>query len=263
MSDFKELATNLLKVSAEFKEEFSIPETKLNTLKIASLTMIPDSLAKLTFQTMKLPMNQILSSILLGAEIPGFLIGERIFEEAIEQLDKSPQHNYTIKDLSRITGLEDWKIRRIINSDKLKAESKFDAGTNPGRSGYSISKENMIEFMRNYKQEILACVDIGKVLSNKIFQIKPYLNSFIDDFLEQVNPIIKLGELEQELAEVTKDKKEELTIKVLLQKLEIEKNFVEELQKKLQEHNKNFLNVLKTQNQTVESSTEQNTETKS
>ena len=248
MSDFKELATNLLKVSAEFKEEFSIPETKLNTLKIASLTMIPDSLAKLTFQTMKLPMNQILSSILLGAEIPGFLIGERIFEEAIEQLDKSPQHNYTIKDLSRITGLEDWKIRRIINSDKLKAESKFDEGTNPGRSGYSISKENTIEFLRKNTREILASVNIHKILIDMFkYRLKPYVAIYIDNFLEQVNPIIELGKLEQKLAEVRKEEEKELIIKILLKKLEMEKNFTEELQKNLQKFT---------------ASTEQTTETK-
>lgn len=248
MNDFKDQADALLKISSEFKKKFSIPETKLNLLKVASLTMVPDRLAELTLQTMKIPVNQMLFAILLGTEIPAGLIGERIIEEQIEIIDKSPQNNYTIKDLSRITGLEDWKIRRVINSDKLKAESKFDEGTNPGRSGYSISKENTIEFLRKNTREILASVNIHKILIDMFkYRLKPYVAIYIDNFLEQVNPIIELGKLEQKLAEVRKEEEKELIIKILLKKLEMEKNFTEELQKNLQKFT---------------ASTEQTTETK-
>ena len=235
MSDFKELANDFLKASADFKKAFSISETKSNLLNISLLQNLSDGIEKITSlksEISEISLNQLMFAMLIGIEIPDFIIAKIMINGLIKVFEEAPSHNYTIKELCSISKLEDWKIRRIINSDKLKAVSKFKEGANPGRSGYSISKENIIEFLREYGQEIFSSDDIIKISYDQLSQIKPNIESFIDNFLEQVNPIIELGKLEQELAEETKDKKEELTIRILLQKLEIEKNTVAEIQKK-------------------------------
>jgi len=265
MSDFKELANDFLKASADFKKAFSISETKSNILKISFLQNLSDGIEKITSlksEISEISLNQLMFAMLIGIEIPDFIIAKIMINGLIKVFEEAPSHNYTIKELCSISKLEDWKIRRIINSDKLKAVSKFKEGANPGRSGYSISKENIIEFLREYGQEIFSSDDIIKIYYDQISQIKPNIESFIDNFLEQVNPIIELGKLEQELAEETKDKKEELTIRILLQKLEIEKNTVAEIQKKFRDNNNKFISrILKTPKQTAENSNEQLPET--
>lgn len=174
-----------------------------------------------------------------------------VISDLIRDIKYSSQENYTTKEISAQTGIEEWKLRKYIASEKLKAESNKSSDGNPGRSGYSISKEDLIYFIKENSTEIAynqkSYESFVQTISNIILTM--------EKFIARVDPLIELGNLELELAEIdqTEEKRAIIEKKILLQKLKIEKQFFEE-------KHKYFVQAL--QNPTAENSTEQTPETK-
>ncbi|MBQ5558922.1 MAG: hypothetical protein IIT46_03980 [Lachnospiraceae bacterium] len=178
-----------------------------------------------------------------------------VIGKLIKNIQESPQGNYTTKEISAQTGIEEWKLRRYIASQKLKAESNKSSDGNPGRSGYSISKNNLIEFIKANESEIARSKKTTDSIEKDKSESKSEIMKFIDPFLARIDPVIELGNLEIKLAKLEhpEESKEVIAKEILLQNLKSEKLFFEEQRKYLEQATLNWL---------AESSTEQATETK-
>ena len=169
----------------------------------------------------------IVGGILAGVSAVFRTILPNVIDKLIKDINDSPQYNYTTKDISDKTGIEEWKLRRYIATKRLKANSNKSSDGNPGRSGYSISKENLIEFIQANVSEI----STNKKINKSMEQFKSNIKQSINFFLEHVTPLIVLGELEEKLTQLENPNMEtieHLKIKILLQKLRMEKKFFEE-----------------------------------
>ena len=157
----------------------------------------------------------------------------------IWMLQASHKRNYNTKEISEKTGLEDWKLRRYIASKKLKADSNKHSDGNPGRSGYSISKENLIDFIQQNTTEI----SNSKKMTDSFEQYISANINLIDNFLDRADPTIELGILELKLDKLNQiDESKILEKEILIQKLKIEKHYFERLRKNF-EQNKPKLNA--------------------
>lgn len=167
------------------------------------------------------------------------------------KLRNSTQEKYTTQQISEILGIAEWKIRRYIASEKLKAESSKSSDGNPGRSGYSISKETLICFINQNSKEILA---ISTRLNPSFEQAILNFIKTLKNFIERIDSTIYLGSLELKVAELeqTEETIEILKKKIQFQKLNMEKQCFEEMIKNLESYLPEHILL---------SATEQNTET--
>lgn len=166
----------------------------------------------------------------------------------IWMLQASHKRNYNTKEISEKTGLEDWKLRRYIASKKLKADSNKSSDGNPGRSGYSISKENLIDFIQQNTTEI----STSKKMTDSFEQYVSANINLIDNFLDRADPTIELGILELKLDKLNQiDESKILEKEILIQKLKIEKHYFEQLRKNF-EQNKQKLNTESSNEKTSE-----------
>ena len=153
----------------------------------------------------------------------------------INIVKKYPKDKITLKEVKAITGIEEWKLRRYIASNELTAESNKSSVANPGRSGYFVTKPNLINFIQTKAIEI----GTSDHFKDTINQLKKAQIDFVNDFLTKVDSVFSLGKLEIELEEL-KNKKEEcskellLQMKILNQKLTMEKNFFQEQKEELE-----------------------------
>lgn len=152
----------------------------------------------------------------------------------INIVNKYPKDKITLKEVKAITGIEEWKLRRYIASNELTAESKKSSVANPGRSGYLVTKPNLIDFIQKKAIEI----GTSDHFKDMIIQLKKAQIDFVKDFLKKVDAVISLGELEIELDDIKVENKELpkkllLEKKILKQKLELEKNFFKEQNEEL------------------------------
>lgn len=160
-----------------------------------------------------------------------------LLKTIINFVKEADKDKFTIKDISTYTGIEDWKLRRYIASKDLIAEVKDSnsKSNNPGKAGYLITKENLIDFIKNKKEEIKETEGFLKAIEQVNKDITENKKQFIESFLRQVLSTISLGTLEIELDEL-KEKKGEISRedllekKILLQKLIFEKNFFKDQQ---------------------------------
>lgn len=149
-------------------------------------------------------------------------------DKLISDIKQNSKRKYSIKEVSNITGIEDWRLRRFILNGKLKANSNNSASKNPGKAGYSVEKSDLIQFL----QEQAHLIGVSQTLRTKLKQYAQEQVSSIDFFLEQIKSVYKLGELEVQLDEFNSENNQPvddalLKKKILLQKLIIEKNFFE------------------------------------
>ena len=155
-------------------------------------------------------------------------------KKLISNIQKSPQGNYTTKEISAQTGIEEWKLRRYIASQKLKAESNKSSDGNPGRSGYSISKNDLIKFIKENKSKIKTKTERETEKETEIK--KSVARNLIYHFLAHIDPVIELGNMEIKLTKLEhpEESKEVIAKEILLQKLKIEKQFFEEQKKSVE-----------------------------
>ena len=244
MSDFETKANELLEIADKFRNEIK-SKTEINAKgMLACGASSPALLASVG-------LGLLFSPILAFTAFAGL----GVIGKLIQNIQESPQGNYTTKEISAQTGIEEWKLRRFIASQKLKAESNKSSDGNPGRSGYSISKNNLIEFINANKSEIVRSKKTTDSIEKDKSASKSAIINFIDSFLARVDPVIELGNLEIKLTKLEhpEESKEVIAKEILLQKLKIEKQYFEE-------QRKYFVQAL--QNPTAENSTEQTTETK-
>ena len=246
MSDFETKANELLEIADKFRNEIK-SKAEINAKgMLASVAPVSASglLATVGLGVLFSPILALTATVGLG-----------VIGTLIQNIQKSPQGNYTTKEISAQTGIEEWKLRRYIASQKLKAESNKSSDGNPGRSGYSISKNNLIEFINANKSEIARSKKTTDSIEKDKSASKSAIINFIDSFLARVDPVIELGNLEIKLTKLEhpEESKEVIAKEILLQKLKIEKQFFED-------QRKYFVQAL--QNPTAENSTEQTTETK-
>lgn len=218
MRDFIIQANELLEFADNFRKQIqnSVPKDEItSTNHIENFVFLRPGVVA-----------PIVGSILAG--VSAFItILPNVIDKLIKDINDSPQHNYTTKDISDKTGIEEWRLRRYIAKKRLKANSNKSSDGNPGRSGYSISKENLIEFIQANASEI----STNKKINKSMEQFKSNIKQSINIFLEHVTPLIVLGELEEKLTQLENpniETIEHLKIKILLQKLRMEKKFFEE-----------------------------------
>lgn len=147
----------------------------------------------------------------------------------IREIEKSSQENYTTKQISEVTEIPEWKLRKFIAFKELKADSNNSSAENPGRSGYTISKENLIDFFqKNYNK-----ISLSRKAEEDAQQSLLNIIKIIKKFIARFDSTISLGELELKLTKFdhnNEESKEILEKEIMLQKLKIEKMFFEELQ---------------------------------
>ena len=225
MSDFETKANELLEIADKFRNEIkSKAEINIKCSICSELAPAPALLA--------VGLGGLFSPILgFTASVAFGVIGK-----LIQNIQESQHENYTTKEISALTGIEEWKLRRYIASKKLKAESNKSSDGNPGRSGYSISKNDLVEFIEENEREVEQSQKITDSIKKDILANNSEIINFIDTFLARIDPIIELGNLEVKLAKLehTEESKEVIAKEILLQNLKSEKLFFEE-QKKIVE----------------------------
>lgn len=225
MSNFETKANELLEIADKFRDE--IKSRPVAAYCVAPPALLPPDLLG----------KSVLESVLELINPLAKIAGSRVIDQLIEKIQETTQVNYTTKEISAQTGIEEWKLRRYIASQKLKAESNKSSDGNPGRSGYSISKNDLIEFIKANESEIAR----SKKTTDSIEKAKSASINFIDPFLARIDPVIELGNLEIKLAKLEhpEGSKEVLAKEILLQNLKTEKQFFEEQRKYLEQATQN------------------------
>jgi hypothetical protein len=235
MSDFETKAKELLEIADKFRNEIK-SKIEVNT-NCASLACMAPPVPVLLPVLLGTSILKLFSPILgLTSSVASAVIGK-----LIKNIQESPQGNYTTKEISAQTGIEEWKLRRYITSKKLKAESNKSSDGNPGRSGYSISKNNLIEFIQANESEIARSKKTTDSIEKDISANKSEIIDFIDNFLARVDPVIELGNLEIKLTKLEhpEGSKEVIAKEILLQNLKTEKQYFEEQRKYLEQATQN------------------------
>ena len=231
MSDFETKAKELLEIADKFRNEIK-SKIEVNT-NCASLACIAPPVPVLLGTSILKLFSPILG---LTSSVASAVIGK-----LIKNIQESPQGNYTTKEISAQTGIEEWKLRRYITSKKLKAESNKSSDGNPGRSGYSISKNNLIEFIQANESEIARSKKTTDSIEKDISANKSEIIDFIDNFHDRIVPVIELGNLEIKLTKLEhpEGSKEVIAKEILLQNLKTEKQYFEEQRKYLEQATQN------------------------
>ena len=198
-------------------------------------------------------LSKLVRDLIINKPYMDNLAGQ-IINMLIITLEEATQEKYSTKQISEILGIAEWKIRRYITSQKLIAESNKLTDGNPGRSGYSIKKEDLIKFIQENSQEIL--INSTKAKSSFALSIVNIIKT-LKNFIDRIDPLIYLGNLELKVAELELKQAEEtieiLEKKIQLHKLNMEKKCFEEWIKKLEKYLPEPI---------LENSTEQTPETK-
>ena len=228
MSNFETKANELLEIADKFRDEIKSKleieedEPTSETSETSEISEISE-ISPFTVGALGLvALNPMLAIMLLASSFG--------VKKLIRDIQKSPQGNYTTKEISAQTGIEEWKLRRYIASQKLKAESNKSSDGNPGRSGYSVSKNNLIKFIKANKSEIKKETEMKAEIKKSV------TINLIDHFLAHIDPVIELGNMEIKLTklEYPEESKEVIAKEILLQKLKIEKQFFEEQKKSVE-----------------------------
>lgn len=183
-------------------------------------------------EMLKRKLSETFSDLIINKPDMDFRSG-RIIYFITRKIENSTQEKYTTLQISEILGIAEWKIRRYITSRKLIAESNKLTDGNPGRSGYSISKKDLICFINQNPKEILA---ISTRLNPSFEQAILNFIKTLKNFIDRIDSTIYLGSLELKVAELQQAEEtiEILEKKIQFQKLNMEKQCFEEMIKNLE-----------------------------
>lgn len=81
-----------------------------------------------------------------------------ILKKFLNDVEDSDKKSYSLREISKEINLPEYTIRRYISTNKLNAESSTDTD-NPRKSGYKISKEDLLDFLINNKEELTKSMD--------------------------------------------------------------------------------------------------------
>lgn len=109
-----------------------------------------------------------------------------------KSVNESNTDKYTLKDIQNLLAIPDWQLRRYIKNGLLKASSIYTEtcdnekkGNNPGKSGYSVSKQDLLRFIVE-NQSI--------ILKSSYFAEKEYAHEVRRcDLLEKINEYIQIA----------------------------------------------------------------------
>lgn len=228
MSNFETKANELLEIADKFRDEIK-SKLEIEEDELTSETSETSEISPFTVGAIGLAALNPMLAIM-------FFAGSLGVKKLISDIQKSPQGNYTTKEISAQTGIEEWKLRRYIASQELKAESNKSSDGNPGRSGYSISKNDLIKFIKANKSKIKIKTKTEMELEKESEIKKSVAINLIYHFLAHIDPVIELGNMEIKLTKLEhpEESKEVIAKEILLQKLKIEKQFFEEQKKSVE-----------------------------
>jgi len=210
MPTTKEIAEDVLERTDRLKEMIQICESGgVNKVSAASI----GSSAIVGFTASRLGLMTGLGSVVLNI---------------IAGLMNDTKGVYSVRNVSSLTGIVDWKLRRYISSGKLKAKSG-NSCSNPGKAGYVIQKDDLIEFLKENQNDLKKTKESDdsagegakrkKMTEEAVINDLKSLISEIDNAVSLVNMEIRLNKLDNA------EDREHLTYKILLGKLQYAKTY--------------------------------------
>lgn len=228
MTSFEEYANNILKAAKIYKETFRIIQSDSKNQEDTNDEI--QNQHKDPFYPFNCPtLDSITNSILNGITVSTPTTTDILLKKTCEAINGSLKAVYLVKEVSDLTGLEDWKIRRYISNGILSSDRNFPPCIN-GKTLLHISKRSLLTFIGLRKTEI---IDTQK-FKEKVEQIIKERKEFISNFLSQVEILINLGENEIKQENHNKNNEENTKIVRFLQLLKLEREFFTKQKKKLE-----------------------------
>ena len=229
MTSFEEYTNNILKAAKIYKETFRIIQSDSRNQEDTNdeIQKQQDNSSKIN--TICPTLDSITNSILNGITVSNPTTTDILLNKTCEAINGSLKAGYLVKEVSDLTGIEDWKIRRYISNGILSANDEIPPCIN-GKTFLIISKRSLLTFIELRKTEIIGT----KKFKEKIEQIIKERKEFISNFLSQVEILINLGENEIKLDNHNKTNEENTNTVSFLQLLKLEKEYFTKQKKKLE-----------------------------
>ena len=158
---------------------------------------------------------------LLGGLASGFV------HHLSKQVQINQKTSYSIKEVSELTGFDEWQLRRM--KDDLLPSKDGKSGSNPGKAGHTVSREKLLAYLQKSPSDLIK---------------NPKMQSLSIEYAERQIAVIRalvrssqdtqqLGDMEVEYEEMEaetdpKAAKKALRKKMTLQNLRIETNALKE-----------------------------------
>ena len=215
MPTTKEIAEDVLKRTDRLKEMIQICESGgVNKDKVSAA--IIGSSPSVGFAVSRLGLMTGLGSVVLNI---------------IAGLMNDTKGVYSVRNVSSLTGIVDWKLRRYISSGKLKAKSG-NSCSNPGKAGYVIQKDDLIEFLKENQNDLKKTKEsddsAGEGAKRKKMTEEAVIND-LKSLISEIDNAVSLVNMEIRLNQLTNggnaEDREHLTYEILLGKLQYAKTY--------------------------------------
>ena len=154
-----------------------------------------------------------------------------VFLNIIAGLKNDTRRFYSVRNVSGLTGIVDWKLRRYISSGKLKAKSG-NSYSNPGKAGYVIQKDDLIEFLEKNQNDLKKTKESDDSAGEGAKRKKKTEEAVINDLkslISEIDNAVSLVNKEIRLNLLTNggnaEDREHLTYEILLGKLQYAKTY--------------------------------------
>lgn len=229
MTSFEEYANNILKAAKIYKETFRIIQSDSKKQEDTNDEIQNQQDNPFNINTICPTLDSITNSILNGITVSTPTTTDILLNKTCEAINGSLKAVYLVKEVSDLTGLEDWKIRRYISNGILRSDANIPPCIN-GKTFLLISKRSLLTFIELRKTEIIGT----QKFKEKVEQIIKERKEFISNFLSQVEILINLGENEIKQENHNKNNEENTKIVSFLQLLKLEREFFTKQKKKLE-----------------------------